>query len=217
MLHSTSFSARFLSDLDYLCSLADCSLLQVAYWQLLKELLTHYERRARDEQKRPPIIRVKLVNAFSTFLQLAYAEPEKNTPDRIKLLENATACLISLLSDTFQYSYRPPFEQLVTTVEQLLDVLSVQITLSEKKQEERTALDALADFAKALLKCFDTQIIQAANQRKVFFFKELYYAPKLDAYDAIYRSLRRLPAACLANCYHFDADLLHHISTSHSK
>lgn len=148
-------------------SLSDCSLLQVGYWQLFRELLQHYENYAHDEQKRPPVIRVKLMSAFSIFLQLAYTNTERHTPVHIDLLKNATACLISLLSDVFQYSYRPPFDQLVSAVEQALDALLLQTTLAENNPEAKSALDALSEFAKALLKCFNTQVVQAVNQRKV--------------------------------------------------
>lgn len=136
------------------------------YWTLLADLLDHYRQRASLDPKRSvPTIHVNLVSSVSTLLQQLY---KNDNEDKVAFLAAAYRCLQILFSDSFSLSYRPAFEHVTSTVDQILSALSVQITLcKEGEAEELNALHQLSLAAQVLLKKFDSQLVMAANQKKV--------------------------------------------------
>lgn len=141
------------------------------YWTLLAELLKHFQEKARLDPKRSvPTIHVNLVASVSTLLQQLYKNDVQETTKRIEFLSLTHQCLEILLSDSFSLSYRPAFEHVSAAVDQILIALGIQTNLcqeSENKAEESNALHELCLTAQVLLKKFDTQLVMAANQKKV--------------------------------------------------
>ncbi|KAF7721634.1 hypothetical protein EC973_004355 [Apophysomyces ossiformis] len=152
--------------------LSECSLLQIAYWKLLQELLEHYHTRSKHDRKQsPPVIRVHLVVAFATLFQQFYADNTSlNTEDRIEFLRTTHSSLTILFSSSFAYSYRPAFEHMNTLVDRLLAILLIQIEKCEGNEDgtENQLLQTLIDVAAVVLERYDAQLVQAANQKKIF-------------------------------------------------
>lgn len=139
----------------------DCCLLQLDYWTLLETLLEHYKERYRlDSRRTPPTIQVNLVSSISILLQQLYTLDIEN---RINYLRAARHCLEILLSDYFTLSFRPAYEHVSAAVDQVLVSLSMQLENSQQLEE----LNELSLLAQSLLKKFDSQLILAANQKKV--------------------------------------------------
>jgi Na+/melibiose symporter-like transporter len=141
------------------------------YWSLLADLLEHYKEKARLDPKRSvPTIHVNLVSSVSILLQHLYKNTNEGTEGRIKILTVAHQCLETLFSDSFSLSYRPAFEQVSSAVDQVLLSLSAQIGICKEDEniiEETNALHVLSLTAQVLLKKFDSQLVMAANQKKV--------------------------------------------------
>lgn len=156
--------------------LDDCCLLQLPYWTLLASLLKHYQEKARLDPKRSvPTIHVNLVSTVSTLLQQLYKRDVKGAEDRVEFLALTHQCLQILFSDSFTLSYRPAFEHVYSAVDQVLISLSTQINLCQESdtdpREELNALHQLRLTAQVLLKKFDSQLVMAANQKKVIQLK----------------------------------------------
>ncbi|CAO3606615.1 unnamed protein product [Mucor hiemalis] len=140
----------------------DCCLLQLPYWTLLKALLEHYKEKNRlDSRRTPPTVQVNLVSSISVLLQQLYASDIKN---RIEYLRAARHCLEILLSDYFALSYRPAYEHVSAAVDQVLTSLNIQLEESQQTDD----LSELSLLAQLLLMKFDSQLVLAANQKKVF-------------------------------------------------
>ncbi|KAI9477718.1 MAG: hypothetical protein EXX96DRAFT_223600 [Benjaminiella poitrasii] len=166
---------------DWICSafakpnmkkLNDCCLIQLPYWNLLHELLQHYHEKGNSSLKPSiPTIHVNFVSSISILLQQLYNDPIKNALERTELLSIAHKCLAILFSSTFTLSYRPAFEHISTAVDQILTVLATQIDLyfsnGNNKEQEVGALQQLALMARILLNKYDSQLVLAANQKKV--------------------------------------------------
>lgn len=144
----------------------DCCLVQLPYWNLLAELLQHYESKSHNDRS-IPIIHVNFVASISTLLQLLYKNYADKVQERIEFLSISRKCLDIILSDSFNSSYRPAFEHVSSAVDQVLDSLSLQIDLCSKGNEELTALQELCAMAQTLFRKFDSQLVLAANQKKV--------------------------------------------------
>lgn len=133
--------------------------------------MDHYKEKARLDSKRSiPTIHVNLVSSVSTLLHQIYKEPIKNLDDRYQFLAAAHRCLQILFSDSFSLSYRPAFEHVSSAVDQVLTCLSAQISLCNENEDttlEAETLHELSLVAKVLLKKFDSQLVLAANQKKV--------------------------------------------------
>lgn len=144
------------------------------YWTLLADLLDHYKEKACLDPKRSvPTIQVNLVSSVSTLLQQLY---KNETDNRIEFLAAAHRCLQILFSDSFSLSYRPAFEHVSSAVDQVLSALSSQISLcKEGKTDELSALHQLSLAAQVLLKKFDSQLVMAANQKKVTIENIIYF------------------------------------------
>lgn len=139
----------------------DCCLLQLDYWTLLETLLEHYKEIYRlDSRRTPPTIQVNLVSSISVLLQQLYT---LNIENRIEYLRAARHCLEILLSDYFILSYRPAYEHVSAAVDQVLVSLSMQLESSQQTDE----LIELSLLAQSLMKKFDSQLVLAANQKKV--------------------------------------------------
>ncbi|KAI9316049.1 Urb2/Npa2 family-domain-containing protein [Dichotomocladium elegans] len=128
---------------------------QIAYWDLLLQLLAHYVRRADERRRSPPTIRVQLINALGALLQ-SIGDTELKEESNA-LLDKATGSFELLFSSTFSLSYRPPLEQTTFVVEQLLGLL-----------EAHTENSSLARLAVVLLTRYYLQINQSPNQKKIF-------------------------------------------------
>ncbi|KAG0748861.1 hypothetical protein G6F57_003035 [Rhizopus arrhizus] len=129
----------------------DCCIFNIDYWMLLVELLQHYRLRFLQDRKRStPFISVNLLGSISLLLQDIYS--------------TSSQCLELLFSDSCSSSYRPAFEHVSAIVDQILIALEIQIG-----QAEESALDKLVCTAQLILRKFDTQLVLAANQKKVFF------------------------------------------------
>ncbi|GAA5808334.1 hypothetical protein MFLAVUS_001724 [Mucor flavus] len=165
--------------LDWICSafakpnmkkLDDCCLLQLPYWTLLGDLLEHYKEKAGLDSKRSvPTIHVNLVSTVSTLLQQLYKN--ETSTDRIEFLAAAYRCLRILFSDSFSLSYRPAFEHVSNAVDQVLTCLGTQINTFSKDQNNTNEFEVLHQLsltAKVLLNKFDSQLVLAANQKKIF-------------------------------------------------
>ncbi|KAG0170859.1 hypothetical protein DFQ28_001467 [Apophysomyces sp. BC1034] len=152
--------------------LSECSLLQIAYWKLLRELLEHYHTRAkRDQKQSPPVIRVHLVVAFTTLFQQLYADTTAlTTNDRLEFLQVVHSCLTVLFSNSFAFSYRPTLEHMTAVVDRLLTIMLTQMAICRESNDttEARTLQALVDVARIILERYDAQLVQAANQKKVF-------------------------------------------------
>jgi hypothetical protein len=88
--------------------------------------------------------------------------------EKIEFLRISHQCLDILFSDSFALSHRPAFEHVSTAVDQMLVSLSTQAELCRKGSEnEAKALSELCLTAEVLFKKFDSQLVLAANQKKV--------------------------------------------------
>lgn len=145
--------------------MSDCCLIQLPYWTLLVDLLEHYKEKSQlDPNRSPPTIHVNLVSSVSTLLQQLY----KSQFDKKKeFLVVARRCLEILFSNDFSLSYRPAYEHVSVAVDQVILSLTTQIDICKEKNEI-DVLNELASIAQVLLKKFDSQLILAANQKKVF-------------------------------------------------
>ncbi|KAF1805781.1 hypothetical protein FB192DRAFT_1066721 [Mucor lusitanicus] len=165
---------------DWICSafakpnmkkLDDCCLLQLSYWTLLTDLLQHYAEKARlDPKRNVPTVHANIVLSVSTLLQQLDKTHLDKTQQRIEFYTAVHACLEILFSETFALSYRPAFEHVSTAVDQVLATMTTQIDQCNKKEsdaEESNALHQLALTAQVLLKKYDSQLVLAANQKKV--------------------------------------------------
>lgn len=166
---------------DWICSafakpnmkkLDDCCLLQLSYWTLFTDLLQHYAEKARLDLKRNvPTVHANMVLSVSTLLQQLDKTHGDTPQQRIAFYTAVHACLEILFSETFALSYRPAFEHVSTAVDQVLVTMTTQIDLcnqNETNTEESNALHQLALTAQVLLKKYDSQLVLAANQKKVF-------------------------------------------------
>lgn len=152
----------------------DCCLLQLPYWTLLKALLEHYKEKNRlDSRRTPPTVQVNLVSSISVLLQQLYASDIKN---RIEYLRAARHCLEILLSDYFTLSYRPAYEHVSAAVDQVLTSLNIQLEESQQTDD----LSELSLLAQSLLMKFDSQLVLAANQKKVI--KSTYHILNIMTY-----------------------------------
>jgi hypothetical protein len=133
---------------------------------LLVELLQHYRLRFLQDRKRStPFISVNLLGSVSLLLQDIYSTSSKtDAHQKDKFLSLIGQCLELLFSDSCSSSYRPAFEHVSAIVDQILIALEIQIG-----QAEESALDKLVCTAQLILRKFDTQLVLAANQKKVFF------------------------------------------------
>lgn len=149
----------------------DCCLLQLPYWTLLIDLLQHYSEKARLDPKRSvPTVHTNLVLSVSTLLQQLDKNYLDRPQQRIEFYTVAHNCLKFLFSDIFALSYRPAFEHVSTSVDQILVTMTTQIDLCNKdnnNEQEENALRQLALTAQVLLKKYDSQLVLAANQKKV--------------------------------------------------
>ncbi|KAI7849555.1 hypothetical protein BDC45DRAFT_573759 [Circinella umbellata] len=139
----------------------ECAAYQIAYWRLFRQLLAHYTERAENTRKQPPAIRVQLITAITTLLNHLKTITNENMAKNI-LLE-LYECVKLLLSPTFGLSYRPTFEQMSTTVDQLMDTLTLFID-----KQYSMIVDSLLPLSSVLLRRYVTQLVQTANQRKSF-------------------------------------------------
>ncbi|CEP18278.1 hypothetical protein [Parasitella parasitica] len=166
---------------DWICSafakpnmkkLDDCCLLQIAYWDLLIDLLQHYSERIRlDPKQSVPIVHANLVLSVSTLLQQLIESNNNDPQQRIDFYSRTYNCLEILFSDIFAASYRPAFEHVSAALDQVLTNLSTQIILCNKDsmdEKEAQAFHQLALTAQVLLKKYDTQLVLAVNQKKIF-------------------------------------------------
>lgn len=149
----------------------DCCLLQLPYWTLLTDLLQHYSEKARLDPKRSvPTVHANIVLSVSTLLQQLDKNYLDKPQQRIEFYTVAHNCLEILFSDIFALSYRPAFEHVSTSVDQVLVTMTTQIDLCNKdnaNKQEANALNQLALTAQVLLKKYDSQLVLAANQKKV--------------------------------------------------
>lgn len=87
---------------------------------------------------------------------------------RTEILLRVQSCLESLFSEHYALSYRPRIEHTAMAVDKMMDAFLKQAELMEQQQpEERPAFDALVSVANLISKRFDTQLIQAASQKRV--------------------------------------------------
>ncbi|CDH52663.1 hypothetical protein RO3G_10807 [Lichtheimia corymbifera JMRC:FSU:9682] len=135
-------------------SSTDTAVIQVAYWQLLQELLAHYTERVNTTGRSPPSIRVPLITSVTTLLNRIKKDPPAQQTELLEYVSNALALLFSPI---FALSYRPTFEHMVAVMDQLLETLATHIDNG-----------ALANLAKVLLKRYNSQIMQSANHKKAF-------------------------------------------------
>lgn len=136
--------------IDFVNRSTDTAVIQVAYWQLLQELLAHYTERVQTTGRSPPSIRVPLITSVTTLLKQDPSTLQKS------LLDHVSNSLELLFSPIFALSYRPTFEHMVAVMDQLLETLATHIDN-----------DGLVNLAKVLLKRYNSQIMQSANHKKV--------------------------------------------------
>ncbi|KAK4518451.1 BHLH domain-containing protein [Mucor velutinosus] len=166
---------------DWICSafakpnmkkLDDCCLLQLSYWALLTDLLHYYAEKARlDPKRNVPTVHANIVLSVSTLLQQLDKSHLDKPQQRIEFYTAVHTCLEILFSDTFALSYRPAFEHVSTAVDQVLATMTTQIDLCNRNETntvESNALYQLALTAQVLLKKYDSQLVLAANQKKIF-------------------------------------------------
>jgi hypothetical protein len=137
----------------------------------LIDLLQHYSEKARLDPKRSaPTVHTNLVLSVSTLLQQLDKNYLDRPQQRIEFYTVAHNCLKFLFSDIFALSYRPAFEHVSTSVDQILVTMTTQIDLCNKdnnNEQEENALRQLALTGQVLLKKYDSQLVLAANQKKV--------------------------------------------------
>ncbi|KAL7313294.1 hypothetical protein PS15m_007055 [Mucor circinelloides] len=166
---------------DWICSafakpnmkkLEDCCLLQISYWTLLTDLLQHYAEKARlDPKRNVPTVHANIVLSVSTLLQQLDKSHLDKPQQRIEFYTVVHTCLEILFSDIFALSYRPAFEHVSTAVDQVLATMTTHIDLCNKNEtnaDESNALHQLALIAQVLLTKYDSQLVLAANQKKIF-------------------------------------------------
>ncbi|KAI9248036.1 hypothetical protein BDA99DRAFT_252211 [Phascolomyces articulosus] len=144
-------------------SSTECAAFQIAYWRLFHQLLAHYHQRAHTTQKPPPAIRVQLIAVITALL--GHLNTTNHDDDAKDILLELYACVDLLLSPTFSLSYRPTFEQMSTTIDQLMDTL---MRVINNNKQSTAMLGPLLKVAHVLLIRYSTQLTQTANQRKSF-------------------------------------------------
>ncbi|KAI7866845.1 hypothetical protein BDF14DRAFT_786862 [Spinellus fusiger] len=144
---------------------SQCCLFQPEYWQLLTQLLQHYDTRATvNPTKSPPVIRAYLVMTLGTVLQKLYTTFLEDSEKRTLVLEELHTCTRLLFSTNYTYSYRPTLEHMTVAADQVTTALGLQLHHTHKKEER--AIEALAGLAQIIYARYDSQLVQAANQKK---------------------------------------------------
>lgn len=133
------------------------------------DLLQHYLGETGLDTKRSiPAIHINFCSCISILLQQLYKNNEYCLDEKIAFLTISHQCLDILFSDSFTLSYRPAFEHVTNAVDQMLITLSMQVDLCREGNEgEIKALSELCSTAQVLFHKFDSQLILAANQKKV--------------------------------------------------
>lgn len=139
----------------------------------MTDLLQHYAEKARlDPKRNVPTVHANIVLSVSTLLQQLDKSYLDKPQQRLEFYTAVHTCLEILFSENFSLSYRPAFEHVSTAVDQVLATMTMQIDLCNKDETdaaESNALHQLALTAQVLLKKYDSQLVLAANQKKVAF------------------------------------------------
>lgn len=137
----------------------------------MTDLLQHYAEKARlDPKRNVPTVHANIVLSVSTLLQQLDKSHLDKPQQRIEFYTVVHTCLEILFSDIFALSYRPAFEHVSTAVDQVLATMTTHIDLCNKNEtnaDESNALHQLALIAQVLLTKYDSQLVLAANQKKV--------------------------------------------------
>ncbi|KAI9263737.1 hypothetical protein BY458DRAFT_438511 [Sporodiniella umbellata] len=126
----------------------------------------------QDNRRAVPFIQINMLAPVSLLLQEIYSPKSSIASDQKKeFLVLTASCIKLLFSASFSTSYRPAFENVSAVTEEILKSLEIQISILQNRTDEsKESLKNLISIAQLIMLKFESQLVLAANQKKVIFF-----------------------------------------------